>query len=135
MSKQKTTLPRQIRWYAILLGMVFLFWIPIEDSSTDAALLFALAFATLGAVVFLTGTKKPFQAVLPNYILTGIVAGVAVTPLTLFLMAFKTGLHGHQSPDFNNQQILSIIYRTPIWLIGGLSIGLGSGLWYIYRKS
>jgi len=134
MSKQKTTISLQIRWFAILLGIIFLIWIPVEDSSTTAALLFALVFATLGAVVFLSGAKKPFQAALPNYILTGITAGIAITPLTLFLMALKTGLHGHQGPDFNNQQILSIIYRTPIWLLGGLSIGLGSGLWFVHRE-
>ena len=114
--------------------MVFLFWISIEDSSTAAPLLFALALTTLGAVIFLSGSTKPFQTTLPNYILTGIVAGIAITPLTLFLMAFKTGLHGHQAPEFNNQQILSIIYRTPIWLIGGLLVGLGSGLWLVHRE-
>jgi hypothetical protein len=134
MSKQKTTIPLQIRWFAIILGMVFLFWIPFEDISTTAPLLLATALTILGAVIFLSGVKKPFQAALPNFILAGFVAGIVITPLTLFMMAFKTGLHGHQAPDFSNQQILSIIYRTPIWLIGGLLVGLGSGLWLTYRE-
>jgi ABC-type Fe3+-siderophore transport system permease subunit len=135
MNNEETTIPLPIRWFAILLGMVFLFWIPFEDSNTTAPLLFAMALTTLGAVIFLSSDKRPFRTTLLNFILAGTLVGIVISPLTLFLMAFKTGLHSHQAPEFSNQQMLSIIYRTPIWLIGGFLVGLGSGLWLVSRES
>jgi hypothetical protein len=135
MNSEKTTIPLPIRWFAILLGMVFLIWIPFEDSSTTPPLVFAMALTTLGAVIFLSSDKRPFRTALLNSIFAGTLAGIVITPLALFLMVFKTGLHSHQAPEFSNQQILSIIYRTPIWLLGGFLVGLGSGLWLVNRES
>ena len=129
MTKKTSTIPLSMRWIAIILGMVFLFWIPFEDTSTLFPILFSIALATMGASIFLSGNKKPFRKPIFNYVLAGSIAGIAITPLTLFLMAFKTGLHGHQAPDFTNQQVLSIVYRIPIWTLGGILIGLGFGLW------
>ena len=47
---------------------------------------------------------------------------------SLFLIAFKTGLHAHPVPEFTYEQITSIIRRTPTWLISGFFIGIGIGI-------
>ena len=134
MSTTKPAIPLRMRLTAILLGMVFLFWIPYEDSSTTITLLLALAACAWGAIYLLVKTWKPDQRILLRTILAGALAGAAVTPLALLLMAFKTGLHSHQAPDFSPEQILSVIYRSPIWLVGGFLIGLGSGIWLNSHK-
>lgn len=133
MSNISPAIPLWIRYLAIILGMVFFLWIPLEDTSEIPALLFAMATSAWLATAFLTRVNKPFPSILLNYILAGTIAGVAVTPLTLIFMAVKTGLHGHSAPDFTAQQMISIIRRTPIWLVGGFLIGLGSGLWFSNR--
>lgn len=134
MSTNKSTIPLRIRYFAILLGMVFFFWLPFEDTSEIIPLLLACLFSAWIAAVYLSKTQKRFRAILPNYILVGTLAGIAITPLTILLMALKTGLHGHSTPDFPPQQIISVVQRTPIWGIGGLLIGLGRGIWLTNRQ-
>ncbi|HBX68848.1 MAG TPA: hypothetical protein DEH25_05550 [Chloroflexi bacterium] len=135
MSKPQPTIPLQLRLFAILLGVVFLFWLPIEDTSAIAALIFSMVLSAWIAIAVLIIPNKPFSSPLSNYILAGTLVGIAITPLTLFWMAFKSGLHSHPIPDFTPQTILSVIERTPIWLIGSFLIGLGSGILHTYRKA
>ena len=135
MSARKPPLPLQMRWAAILLGMVLLCWLPIEDTSENFALGMALALSVWGAATYLILPQKPFASPLWNALLAGSLTGGAITPLTLLLMAFKSGLHSHPTPDFTPTQIVSIINRTPIWLLGGFLIGLGSSLWRVYRQT
>ncbi len=135
MSAEQKTIPLRMRLLAIILGMVFLFWLPLEDTAEVTAALFAIAICIWLAATFLILTKKTSPAKLYHYVLVGLIAGALVTPLTLSLMAFKTGLHGHQSPDFTAQQILSVVRKTPIWIIGGFLISLGSGIWLINRQT
>ena len=123
-----------MRWFAIVLGIIFLFWIPFEDNGTEFVILFSIALCTWGAALFLSGGRKPFRKELINYALAGTLAGLLVTPLALFLFAFKTSLHSHPNSDYTFQQFLSVIARTPIWLVGGFFVGLGSGLYLSYRK-
>ena len=134
MSTPQSAIPLRMRLTAILLGMVFLFWLPFEDSSPTAALLLALAISAWGGAYILAKAQKPLQRVLFRAVLAGTLAGIAITPLALFLMAFKAGLHSHQTPDFTPDQIISVIYRGPIWLVGGFLIGLGSGIWLTARQ-
>jgi hypothetical protein len=135
MSTPKPAIPLRMRLIAILLGMVSLFWLPFEDSSPTAALLIAVVLCAWVAAYVLAKAQNPFSRVLLRSVLVGTLAGAAVTPLAIFLMAFKTGLHSHLAPDFTLQQFLSVIYRGPIWLIGGFLIGLGSGVWLSARQT
>jgi hypothetical protein len=68
-----------------------------------------------------------------RHLLVGSLAGLAVTPLALFLMALKTGLHGHSAPDFTLEQMQMVLYRTPIWVAVGLLLGLGVALLRLAR--
>ena len=135
MSTQQKTIPLRMRLTAIILGMVFLLWLPIEDTSEYTAIVFAFAICGWLAAAFLMLRMKTHPAKLYYFILFGSIAGAFITPLTLFLMAFKTGLHGHQSPDYTAQQMLSVVRKTPIWILGGFLISLGSGILFLKRLS
>lgn len=134
MSISKTPIPLRLRYLAILLGMVFFLWLPFEDTSESIALLGGILTSTWLAAVFLTKKQEP-QTNLLNYVLAGSLAGILVTPITLLLMVLKTGLHAHVEPDFTYPQIVSVVQRTPIWLIGGFLVGLGRGLWLAQNQA
>jgi hypothetical protein len=63
------------------------------------------------------------------YPLAGLLSGLAVTPLALLLMAFKSGVHGHGLPDFTPNQVTLVLLSTPAWAAAGLLVGLGIALW------
>lgn len=122
-------LRRRLRILALVVGGGLLFWLPVEDLSENWAILFAILISTLAVLALLTRLHpiggRPWLVAS----LAGALAGLAVTPLALFLMAFKSGLHGHHLPDFTPAQVTSVLQRTPIWIAAGLLIGLGVGLW------
>ena len=64
----------------------------------------------------------------------GILTGAIITPLILFLMVFKTGLHAHPVPDYSYEQFISIINRTPIWFFSGFLTGMGLGIIIKYLR-
>lgn len=126
---------RRLRLLSLLLGAILLLWVPLEDTHERWAILFAAAISLL-----LVATAAPRIARLPGIArlghpwleaLLGCLAGLGVTPLGLFLMAFKSGIHGHGRPDFTPEQVLFIIQRWPVFVLSGLLIGLGLGL---YRR-
>lgn len=122
--------PGWLRLAALLLGVFLLLWLPVEDTNEIQVLVASAAVSAwlaLRYLVRLPGSAKS----LGKHILVGMLAGFAVTPLALFLMAFKTGLHGHESPDFTAEQIYFVISRTPVWGFAGLLLGLGSGMLHL----
>jgi hypothetical protein len=82
--------------------------------------------ARLLMIFHLTGARQ-----LALCVLVGTLAGLMVAPLALLLMAFKTGLHGHGTPDFTPAQVQAVLLYSPAWGGSGLLLGLGSGLWRI----
>ena len=134
MSAPKSPLPLQMRFLAIILGVTLLLWLPIEDTTEIWAILFAIAISIWLAIAFLTPKRVSLRSPLYNYILIGSLAGILITPVALLLMAFKTGLHGHETPDYTVQQLISILRRTPIWIAGGFLIGTGGGIWLTKRQ-
>jgi hypothetical protein len=119
-----------LRLAALLLGVLLLLWLPVEDTDEVHVLVASAAVSAWLALRYLVSLPGPAKR-LGRHILVGTLAGLAVTPLALFLMAFKTGLHGHESPDFTAEQIYFVIYRTPIWGFAGLLLGLGSGMLHL----
>ena len=133
-AKQSTSVPLQMRYFAILLGIALLFWLPIEDSAEAWAILFAIAISTWLAIALLLIKRISFRSILFDHVFVGTFAGILVTPIALLLMAFKIGLHSHEVPDYTIQQVISAIWKTPIWIIGGFLIGAGSGIWVSSRE-
>jgi hypothetical protein len=121
------------RLAAFGLGVAVLIWIPIEDTTIWWVTLFSVLICTLAggyaAVVFESrGGKSWF--VFP---FVGTIAGVLVTPLALFLMAFKTGIHGHGAPDFTPSQVEAVLQRFPVWVAIGFLVGAFASLWQKLR--
>lgn len=101
---------------AFLVGVLALFWLPVEDQTVLIPTLLALPIAGLVARLF----RERFQL---SCILSGLIAGLVVAPLTLLWMAFKTGLHWHGVGDFTAAQILFVIEDTPLWIFAGGLLG------------
>lgn len=120
--------PTWLRFLAFLLGVYLLLWLPVEDGNVTRVLFSAAAVNAWLALRYIVRLPASAKNGLIRHLLVGLLAGLAVTPMALFLMAFKTGIHGHESPDFTAEQILAVIYGTPIWGCAGLLLGLGNGL-------
>lgn len=135
MSTKRGATSLQMRFLAIILGIVLLFWLSIEDTSETWAILFSIAISACLAIVFLGANRLSVRSLLYNCILIGTLAGILVTPIALLLMVFKTGLHGHEAPDYTAQQFISVVRRMPVWIVGGFFIGLGSGIWITRQQS
>jgi len=114
---------------AIFGGTALFFWLPVEDATETYAILFSIFICTLLTALLLVRTKNLTSLPFHYFILSGILAGTAVAPMTLLLIAFKTGLHAHPVPDYTYQQIISVIRRMPIWMSGGFFISMGLGIW------
>lgn len=128
---------RWLRWVALAWGMAVLAWLPVEDTGVGSV----IVLASLGGGLAGAGISLRYAAAWggePHYflmrsVLTGGLAGLLVSPLGLMLMALKTGAHGHVAADFTRPQIALLMARTPVFLAGGLLIGLGIGLWRLAR--
>lgn len=117
-----------LRISGVILGIALLLWLPIEDADLNRVLFFANAVCAWGAARAMVNTSSQDPKFLQRHIVVGLVAGLAVSPAALFMMAFKSGLHGHGSPDFSSAQMLSVLMRFPVWAIAGTLLGLGAAL-------
>ncbi len=140
MSRSKSTTPIWYRISALIVGIAWLIWLSIEDLSERWVLLFSVTICVLLAVRFIiyySAQRSKNEEKYPQnkeqrsarrflfYPLVGVLTGLAVTPVAIFLMALKTGLHGHFAPEFTSAQVFIVLVRTPIWIVGGLLIGVG----------
>ena len=103
------------------LSIFFIFWLPIEDTSFVPGLVFAWLWLAAGGIWWryrLSGQGKPVKL-----ISLGLVGGLLVSPLAVFLLLFKNALHAHGFPDFSFSELITVIYLTPIFVLIGLIIG------------
>jgi hypothetical protein len=124
-----STTQRWLRYYTLFVGALLLIWLPFEDSNEEFATAFAAAICAGLAARLAVRWVSPQPASWLKHLLLGALAGLIVAPLTFLLMAIKTGLHGHAAPDFTGAQVIAVFLRTPVWVLGGLLIGLGVGIW------
>jgi hypothetical protein len=125
--------PSGLLWFRLAVlawGLLVLFWLPFEDLDQRWVIAFAAALCLLAAARFLLPSRTAGQVSQPWWTapLIGALAGACVAPLAVLLMWIKTGLHGHTSPDFTFDQVISILFRAPYWAAGGLLVGLGYAL-------
>ncbi len=109
-----------------------LLWLPLEDSSESPVMVFALIIS--GVLALRVTYLEQNTPNLLRIALIGLLAGLFVIPIALVLIAFKTGVHSHDVPDFPAEQILSILQRIPLFTLGGLFLGVGSGVWLTAKK-
>lgn len=120
----------RLRGLSIALGVVILFWLPIEDIHLTFATLFAYAICFLGTA--LVGNK--WQLTTRSYPRAGFVGGLCVGPVGFMLMVIKIGLHNHETPDFTLGQLFRLLFLAPTGAISGFLFGLGLHLYHISRR-
>jgi hypothetical protein len=121
--------PLGLRVAALALGVALLVWLPFEDQNVIVVIIFAAALCVWFAVRYLWFIPPAQRRYALRCLLVGAAAGLALAPMAILLMIAKSGLHGHDVPDFTLTQITSILWRAPLWTIGGALVGFGGGLW------
>jgi hypothetical protein len=133
-SPDRLPLRTWIRISALILGIALILWLPIEDVNVNQVLFFANAVCAWWAARFLLNISPQNPTFLWRHVLIGLLAGLAVSPVAVFLVAFKSGLHGHGIPDFSSAQILDVLARSPVWIVAGSLLGLGVALARLSRQ-
>ena len=124
-----------LRLTALLLGFGILIWLPIEDQSELGVLITSGAICTwIAARLLITSPQNDRQLIL-RHVLVGSGAGLILAPMAIILMAIKSGIHGHGTPDFSVAQIQSVLSRIPFFVLSGFLIGLGSGILRLAKRS
>lgn len=119
---------RRLKLGALLLGIVILIWIPIEESNEAGVLVLSGLLSAWVGIWLLQGTHKTKLRTIIKYSIVGGGAGLLMGMVAILLMAIKTGIHGHGTPDYTPEQILEIISRIPFFVLGGVLIGVGGSL-------
>jgi hypothetical protein len=120
--------PTWLRFSAFLLGAVILVWLTIEETREFGVLVISGLICTWGAAYFLYRTKLGRRQMVLWHVAVGGMAGLLLAPLAILLMALKSGIHGHGTPDFTPGQLQAILSRARIYILAGILIGAGSGL-------
>jgi len=116
--------PPHIRLFFILFLALVFFWLPIEDTHVFPA----QVVGALGSALAIAGWYWRLSCPAWSRIqaaAAGLVAGLAAPAAAALLLILKIGLHGHSRPDFSLQDIVDLLSRTPIWMVGGALIGAG----------
>ena len=122
-----------LRLTALLLGFGILIWLPVEDQSELGVLIASGAICTFIAVRFLITPRPNDRQLIIRHVLVGSGVGLILAPMAIILMAFKSGIHGHGTPDFSVAQIQSVLSRIPFFILSGFLIGLGSGIFRLAK--
>lgn len=123
---------KRLRNAGLILGTLFLIWLPNEDTDTRYVISLAVgSCAWLGARVVLSRRIDAGMAVFASI---GLLAGLVVSLAAVVLISFKGGLHGHGFPDFALVQVQEVLNSTPWWAAGGLAAGLAIG-WNVNRTT
>lgn len=127
----ESNFPSRSAWLRIstfLLGVVVLVWLTIEENSEFGVLLISGLLCTWGAVFFLNKIHPCRKQFVLWHVAVGGAAGLLLAPLAILLMALKSGIHGHGTPDFVLGQVQAILSRVPIYIAAGVLTAAGSGL-------
>jgi len=118
-----------LRISALLIGGGLLVWLPFEESSTLGVLLFSAVICTWVLIYSSVRQFEQGRLAIIRSALVGLITGLSVSPLAFFLMAFKSGLHGHGTPDFTSAQIEQVLSWFPVFGLGGVIAGPAFRIW------
>ena len=124
--------PRLLRIAFIFVGAALFIWLSLEDQNERRALLLAAFLSSLIAIALYIRMRDGRLGVY-SIPLLGAFSGLLVPVLAVLLMVVKTGLHGHDGPDFTIAQISTVLQRIPVWIAAGFLVGLGVAVWHAVR--
>jgi hypothetical protein len=117
----------------LILGIGILIWLPVEEQSELGVLIISGVICTWSAVWILRGPVENDRQILLRHGVVGVGAGLLLAPLAVLLMALKTGIHGHGTPDFTVGQMQLVLSRVPYFVLSGFLVGMGIGLWRLTK--
>lgn len=127
---------RGLKWLTIIVGLYAVVWLSLEGAPGQVIAL-AVGLAMLAAGYLTQRLLGGRELTVSQWLLfagsLGAATGLACALLTLFLMAIKTGLHGH-GPEFTTSQIEWVVGQIPLWTVTGTIAGLGVGLLVLAMK-
>lgn len=123
-----------LRYLAIGMGVFILLWLPTEDTSERNAIIIALTICTLAAIRILSDFPVDNFKQILFHSMAGSLAGAATILVTIFLIAFKSGLHDHGFSDYSISQINHISSLAPHLIASGLLLALSSAVWRYSRR-
>jgi hypothetical protein len=121
-------LPIWLRVMGIVLGILFVVWLPFEETSITITVVLAGSICTWVVLRFLV-KSLPRSGL---YVVWGIIGGLSTGPMTLGLMMLKSGAHAHGVAEFHYLQVRNAFAATPYYALGGFVLGLA--LYYIQRS-
>ena len=124
-----------LRLTALILGFGILIWLPVEDQSELGVLIASGAICTWFATRLLITAPQENRQLILRHALVGSGSGLLLAPIAIILMAVKSGIHGHGTPDFSVDQMQSVISRIPFFVLSGFLIGLGSGVFRLAKRN
>jgi hypothetical protein len=124
---------RRLRLVALAIGVGVILWLPFEDTGVNGVLAFSVLICGWWAARSLLNAPISEGSLIRRHVFFAALAGLGVSPLALLLMALKTGLHSHPSPDYSPEQLGAVLVSTPVWVLASVLLGVGSGLWRVNR--
>lgn len=123
-----------LRITGLILGIVVLVWLPVEERSELGVLIISGVICTWSAIWLLSNPVQGDKQLIMRHTFVGAVVGLILAPLAILLMAVKSGIHGHGTPDFTVNQLQDVLSRIPYFVLSGFLVGVGSGLWCMTKK-
>ena len=123
-----------LRITGLILGIGVLVWLPVEERSELGVLVISGVICTWSAIWLLIKPIPDDKQLILRHVLVGAGAGLILAPLVILLMAFKSGIHGHGTPDFTVNQIQDVLSRIPYFVLSGFLVGVGIGLWRLAKR-
>lgn len=126
-------IPLTIPYFRLVLGLTLAYgflWMALEGELwRDLVLAAAVTLLVTGyAMTRISGGRTlSVRRFVIVAVAAGLVAGVALPLVTLFLMALKMGIHAH-GPEYATREIVWVWRQLSLWSIVGGLVGLGLGL-------
>ena len=117
---------------AIGYGALLLAWLTPEDNTIFVVSLLgaglSLMIVLLVVLRWFGGRTLAPRQWIPGLVLLGALLGFGAVWMTVFLMVFKNGWHGHAAPDFPGVVVVGIINRAIPWTVAGALLGGAAAL-------
>jgi hypothetical protein len=115
---------RKLRFVGLGILITGLFWTRAEELNTNSvSILGGLITGWVVSNYLLSKNQLRFARIIIPFIW-------GITPITLLMMFYKNGIHGHAFPEYSLRQTQDVILRMPIFLI----IGYGLKKFFINRN-